>query len=525
LPAEVRSASFASGPQPAGVHFRFRQMTSRPATRRHLVFACLMLAMFMAAIEATVVATAMPQIVARLGGFSVYAWVFSAFLLTQTATTVMFGKLADLYGRKPVMITGLVVFLIGSILAGFSWSMGSLIGFRLLQGLGAGAIQPTSMTIVSDLYDLDERRRTQSYMATVWGVSAVVGPLAGAFIVQHWRWSWVFWINVPLGILAIAGLTLFLHEHLEHHSRRIDWGGAGLFTLAASALLLAISPTSGGGILSHPLVFAVIAIVAGPAFLLWERRAPEPMMDVELWSQPTIASANAATLAAGLGLIGLTACLPIYIQAVLGRSPIISGLTLTAMAIGWPIAATVSARLFLPWWGMRTTLRGGAVLIVIGGAAFPFLGAGESGLWLSSAGAFLMGAGMGMMSYTAVLLLQASVEWNRRGAATASNVFARLLGNTLGAAVFGAILNLGLRLGGAKASSDKVRALMDSSSGAAAKAVDSGLRTALGGSLHWVFVAMFVLAVATLAAAWTMPKPEVAEPFRRQRAAQPSAAE
>ena len=483
-----------------------------------------MLAMFMVAIEATVVATAMPQIVARLGGFQVYAWVFSAFLLTQTATTVMFGKLADLFGRKPVMVAGLIVFLIGSLLAGFSWSMGSLIGFRLLQGLGAGAIQPTSMTIVSDLYSLDERRRTQSYMATVWGVSAVIGPLAGAFIVQHWAWAWVFWINVPIGILAVVGMMLFLHEKVEHHSRTIDWGGALLFTVAVSALLLAISPTSGGGILTHPAVFAAIALAAAPAFLWWERRAREPMMDVELWSQPTIAAANIATLAAGVGLIGLTACLPIYIQAVLGRSPIEAGLTLTAMAIGWPIAATISARMFLPWWGMRTTLRVGAVLILLGGAAFPFLGGGQSGLWLSSLGALLMGGGMGMMSYTSVLLLQASVEWNRRGAATASNVFARLLGNTLGAAVMGAIMNLGLKLAGANLSSDEVRALMDRAPGTSARAAAPALKTALEGALHWVFVAMFVLCVATLAAAWMMPKPQVDEPFRR-RAAQPSAAE
>ncbi|HEY5409516.1 MAG TPA: hypothetical protein VIJ94_02205, partial [Caulobacteraceae bacterium] len=200
-------------------------------------------------------------------------------------------------------------------------------------------------------------------------------------------------------------------------------------------------------------------------------------------------------------------------------------LTLTSMAIGWPIAATVSARVFLPWWGLRTTFRAGAALIVAGGLAFPFLGDGESGLWLSSGGAFLMGSGMGMMSYTAVLLLQASVEWNRRGAATASNVFARLLGNTLGAAVMGAILNLGLHLSGANVSSDQVRALMDRVSGAPVRGVDASLKAGLATSLHWVFVAMFVLAVATMIAAWVMPQPDVAEPFRRRRAVQPSAAE
>ncbi|MEI9964121.1 MAG: hypothetical protein WDM92_04875 [Caulobacteraceae bacterium] len=175
--------------------------------------------------------------------------------------------------------------------------------------------------------------------------------------------------------------------------------------------------------------------------------------------------ANAATLAAGLALIGLTACLPIYIQAVLGRSPIVSGLTLTAMAVGWPIAATLSARLFLPWFGMRATLRGGAVTMLVGAAALPFVNP-SNGVWLSSAGSLLMGAGMGMMSYTAVLLLQASVGWEQRGAATASNVFARLLGNTLGAAVMGAILNLGLSLAGARVSSERVRALMEPTPGA-----------------------------------------------------------
>ena len=499
-------------------------MTAKPATRRHLVFVCLMLAMFMVAIEATVVATAMPQIVARLGGFSFYAWVFSAFLLTQTATTVMFGKLADLYGRKPVMIVGLVVFLAGSILAGFSWSMGSLIGFRLLQGLGAGAIQPTVMTIVSDLYTLDERRKTQSYMASVWGVSAVIGPLAGAFIVQHISWAWVFWINVPVGVLAVGGLIAFLHEDVEHRQRPVDYVGALLFATAVSALLLAISPRAGSGILSHPLVFAVVFVVAAPLFFVWERRVRDPMMDIGLWSQPVIATANAATLAAGLGLIGLTACLPIYIQAVLGRSPIVSGLTLTSMAVGWPIAATVSARVFLPRMGMRNTLRAGAVTVVAGGLAFPFLGSGEAGLWLSAGGAFLMGAGMGMMSYTAVLLLQASVDWSRRGAATASNVFARLLGNTLGAAVMGAILNLGLRVAGAEVRPDQVRALMDRHPGGAPVSVDAGLKAALGASLHGVFLAMFALTVLTLAAAWLMPQPDVEEPFRR-RAAQPRPAE
>ena len=488
-------------------------MTAEPRTRRGLVFVCLVLAMFMVAIEATVVATAMPQIVARLGGFSYYAWVFSGFLLAQSATTVLFGKLADLYGRKRVLICGLAVFTVGLVLAGFATTMSSLIAFRVLQGLGAGAIQPVTMTLVSDLFTLDERRRTQSYMASVWGVSAVIGPLAGAFIVQHISWAWVFWINAPLGVAAIAGLMAFLHETVEHHDRRVDYLGAVLFSLSVTALLLAIGAPAGRSVLANPLFYAAVFLVTAPVFVLWERFTSEPMVDFKLWSEPVIAAANAATLAAGVALIGLTACLPIYVQAVLGKSPVVSGLTLTAMAVGWPIASTVSARLFLPWFGMRWTLRAGAVVTLAGALGFPFVGP-ANGLWLSSAGAFLMGSGMGMMSYTAVLLLQASVDWSRRGAATASNVFSRLLGNTLGAAVMGAILNLGLRMAGVRLGSEEVRGLMEHRAGAA---VDAGLKAALAGALHWVFLAMTALAVLTLVAAWAMPQPQVEEPFRRTR--------
>ena len=488
-------------------------MSAAPETRRHLVFACLIFAMFMVAIEATVVATAMPRIVASVGGFTYYAWVFSGFLLAQSATTVMFGKLADLYGRKPVMIAGLVVFVIGSIAAGFAWSMPSLIAFRVLQGLGAGAIQPTSMTIVSDLYTLDERRKTQSYMASVWGISAIVGPLAGALIVQHISWAWVFWINVPLGLVAIIGMSLFLHERVERHERPVDYLGAALFSVGVVALLLAISPPQGASALAHPWLFAAIFVVTAPLFFLWERFTREPMVALDLWGEPVIAAANGATFIAGLALIGLTSCLPIYIQAVLGKSPVLAGLTLTGMAVGWPIAATAAARFFQPRIGLRRTFRWGAAVMVAGSLAFPLLNA-ANGLWLSTLGSFVMGFGMGMVSYACIMLIQQSTDWTRRGAATASNVFARLLGNTLGAAAMGAILNLGLRFSGVRISSEQIRGLMDPHAPTAARAVEPALKGALGGALHWVFVAMTVLSVLALLAALTMPKRDLGETLR-----------
>jgi len=216
-------------------------MLTSPTSRRPLVLASVMAAMFMIAIEATIVSTAMPQIAGRLGDLHLYAWVFSSFLLTQTATTVVFGKLADLYGRRPVLLAGIAVFLGGSLLCGVAWSMPSLIVFRLVQGIGAGAIQPVGLTVVGDLYPVHERGRIQGYLASVWGVSSVLGPLAGGLIVRHIGWPWVFWINVPVGLLAAAGFIAFLREDVPRVSRQIDVVGAALFTLAVTSLIVVLT--------------------------------------------------------------------------------------------------------------------------------------------------------------------------------------------------------------------------------------------------------------------------------------------
>jgi len=183
----------------------YREPMSARKLRRPLILASIMVAMFMIAIEATIVSTVMPKIVGDLGGLHLYSWVFSAFLLTQTATTVIFGKLSDLVGRKAVLLFGIGVFLIGSVLCGFAWSMPSMILFRLIQGVGAGAIQPVGMTVVGDLYSAQERGKIQGYLASVWAISAVIGPLVGGLVIQHLSWAWIFWINVPIGILAAVG--------------------------------------------------------------------------------------------------------------------------------------------------------------------------------------------------------------------------------------------------------------------------------------------------------------------------------
>src|SRR6185437_9732705 len=346
-----------------------RPSSSTPGTpvRRPVVLGCVMLALFMAAVEVTIVATALPQIVGKLGGFAYYTWVFSGFLLTQSVTILVFGKLADLYGRRPVLIGGIVVFLIGSTLCGFAWSMPALIAFRLLQGLGAGSIQPVATTIIGDLYTPRERPRVQGWLSSVWGFAAIVGPLAGGLIVEALSWHWIFWINVPVGVLTIIGLAVFLHEDVAHRQHNVDYLGVGLFCAAIAALLVALME---GGVdwswVSWPtLALAGMFAAAFALYLRRERRAPEPMIDLTLWRSRLVASVNVSSLFAGAAIIGVTSFVPIYVQGVLGRSAIVAGFAPTAMSVGWPIASTLSGR-FLRAIEARGTARLGGGLLFAG---------------------------------------------------------------------------------------------------------------------------------------------------------------
>ena len=461
-----------------------------------------MAAMFMIAIEATIVSTAMPQIAGQLGDLHLYSWVFSSFLLTQTATTVVFGKLADLYGRKPVLLVGIAVFLVGTVLCGLAWSMPSLIAFRLLQGVGAGAIQPVCLTVVGDLYSVQERGKIQGYLASVWGISSVLGPLAGGLIIQHLSWAWIFWINLPIGLAASAGFIVFLHESVAREKQSVDAAGAALFTVAVAALMVALTEA---GTSDHGFAFAAagVCVVSAALFVAQERRARAPMMDFGLWARRSIATANVATLLSGMTVIGLTTFLPMYVQGVLGQSALVAGFTLTMMVLGWPIGATLAAKNFTRF-GLRATLLFGAVLLPVGALAFLFMGPGVSPA-VAGLGSTVMGLGMGFLSTSAIVLIQDSVGWAERGSATASNIFSRNLGSTLGATMLGAILNISLahRGGGvAPVHFDQIRQLLDHSLGGSG---DEAIRAALGQSLHFTFCAVFVIAVSTLVLATLVP--------------------
>uniref|UniRef100_E1TIW4 MFS-type drug efflux transporter P55 n=1 Tax=Burkholderia sp. (strain CCGE1003) TaxID=640512 RepID=E1TIW4_BURSG len=467
-------------------------MSRNPQSSRPLVIAAVMASMAMVAIEATIVSTAMPQIVAQLGDLHLYSWVFSSFLLAQTAMTVVFGKLADLYGRKPIALAGIAIFLLGSVLAGFAWSMPAMIAFRLIQGIGAGAIQPVTLTIVADLYPARERGKVQGYLASVWAIAAVIGPMVGGFIIHNMSWAWIFWMNVPIGLASAAGFIAFLRESERHARPSIDFAGAALFMAAIAALMTALT-YAGDDDLAHASMAAGAFVVCLLLFVLQERRASEPMISFALWSRRPIAACNGATLLSGMILMGSTTFLPMYVQGVLNRSPVIAGLALTMMMVGWPTGATLAAKAFHRI-GLRRMLIGGSAFIPVGAVLLLFLAPGGSPV-VAGLGSLVMGFGMGISSVSCLMLIQEIVKMDERGSATASNLFSRNLGSTLGATLFGAVLNFGLShsRGSAVVTSDQLKSLLQNQ--AANFAGSEAVRTVLHQSLHLTFVSLFAIAI------------------------------
>lgn len=484
-------------------------------TNRPYVLAALILAIFTSAIEGTIIATAMPSIIGELGGFSLFSWVFSGFLLTQAVTIPIYGKMADLFGRKPVFTFGMIVFLLGSVLCGFAQTMEMLIFFRLIQGIGTGAILPIATTVIGDIYSIDERARVQGYTASVWGISAVIGPALGGLFVQYLNWAWVFWINVPLGILSIVGLWLFLHEQIEKKRHEIDYLGSILLFIFVSAFMVILIQ---GGVAwswtSTPvLVLSAVSLLAFSLFLLQETKAQEPIIPLAIWKDRLICISNIAALTTGGVMIGLTTFLPTFVQGAMGKSPTVAGFTLTAMSIGWSVISPVAGRLIFKC-GFRKTAIVGSLFLVLGSLFLITLDLQKGPLW-AAAGSVLVGIGMGFTSTTFIVAIQENVEWNTRGVATASNMFMRIMGSTLGAAVLAGVLNthmhsyleehlnslnFPLNLDITNLLLDPQR--RDSLSNEVLRLLQEGLVT----SLHSVYWAIFLLAIISLLLAVFLPK-------------------
>src|SRR4051794_37599770 len=346
-----------------------RMITAAPAgTRRGPVLLGLVLTMALAAMDTTIVSTAVPQIVGSIGGFAIFSWLFSVYLLTQTVTIPVYGKLADLYGRKPVLLFGIAVFLAGSALCSAAWSMVALIAFRALQGIGAGAIQATVQTVAGDLYSLEERGRVQGWLSSVWAVSAVAGPTLGGLFADYLSWRWIFLINLPIGAVALTLLVRFLHEQRADGRRhRVDYLGSALTLLTSGGLVFAL--LQGGTAwswLSAPSLacFAAVAVLAALTVVV-ERRAAEPVVPGWVWRERVVAGSNLGYIALGVLVIGPSTFLPTYAQTVLGYGAVTAGFVLATMSISWPLAAATCSRLYLRI-GFRDTALIGAVVAFVG---------------------------------------------------------------------------------------------------------------------------------------------------------------
>ncbi|MBC2903796.1 MFS transporter [Streptomyces sp. PSKA01] len=464
-----------------------RDVAERTGTeRRGAVVAALMLAMALAALDSTVVSTAVPQIVGDLGGFSYFSWLFSGYLLAVTVSLPVYGKLSDTFGRKPVLVAGAAVFLLGSLLCAVAWNMGALIAFRIVQGLGGGALQGTVQTLAADLYPLKERPKIQSKLSTVWAVSAVAGPGVGGLLAAYADWRWIFLVNLPVGAVALWLIVRHLHEperETPATRARVDWAGALAVFACGGVLLTALVQ---GGVawawLSAPsiaLLATGLALVA--VVVLVERRAAEPIIPGWVWRRRTIAAVNLALGALGLLMVAPTVFLPTYAQSVLGLGPMAAGFVLSVWTLSWPVSAAFSQHVYRRI-GFRDTAMLGMAAAAVILFAFPFLPyPGQA--WQPALLMLLLGGALGLFQLPLIVGVQSTVGWSERGTTTASVLFCRQTGQTLGAAAFGAIANgvLAARLGGASDLDSVTRAL---DSGTASEAT----RHAIADAVHAVYL-------------------------------------
>jgi EmrB/QacA subfamily drug resistance transporter len=446
------------------------------------VLLSLMVSTGLIAIDTTILATAVPTIVDELGGFASFPWLFSIYVLAQAVSVPIYAKLADTVGRKPMILIGIGLFLLGSVLCGFAWSMPALIAFRAVQGLGAGAIQPMAITIASDIYTLEERAKTQGYLASVWAISAVVGPTLGGIFSTFGIWRWIFFINIPLGLLAAFLLIRDFHEKIDKRKHRVDYAGAAILTAAMSLIILAV--LEGGQAWAWNSWQSVGSFIVGgallTAFVFVERRAAEPILPLWVLSRRLLLSTSLISLCSGALIIGLTSYVPTFLEGALGTPPILAGLALASLTIGWPIAASFSGRWYLRY-GFKRTVLVGMVVAIVGTVLILAFAATPSVLFVALA-CFVIGLGMGTSVTPALIAAQSSVPWNERGVVTGTNMFFRSIGSAVGVAIFGAVANS--VFGGAKAPFPEPVVIEGSTA---------------------VFVAVVIAALASLAAAIWMP--------------------
>ena len=424
-------------PQPVGLR-----------SERGPLLGSLMLATGLVALEQTVIATAVPSIVADLGAFSQFPWLFSIYLLAQAVSTPIYGRLSDIVGRKPVMLTGIGLFLAGSVFCALAWSMPVLIVFRAVQGLGAGAVLPMSNTIAGDVYSVAERAKVQGYLASVWGISAVVGPTLGGMLSEYLNWRWIFWINLPLGLAVVLVLRASFTEQVQRRRGEIDYPGAALLSGGCGLLILGL--LEGGEAWAWTSAWSVLTLGGGvvllAGFVLVERRVAAPILPLWVFTRRILLTSSLVAAGVGAVVLGVSAYVPTFAQGVLGASPITAGFSLATLTVGWPLAAAFSGRLFLRI-GFRSTALLGSALVVTG-TVLVTAASGTVSLPFLAGACFVVGTGLGLIASPTLIAAQSSVGWAERGVVTGNNMFARSIGSAVAVAAFGAVANSVLDGGG-----------------------------------------------------------------------------
>jgi MFS family permease len=485
------------------------ELTSEPkAANRRMVTAALIVAMTVTAMEQLVVSPAMPTIIAQLKGFEIYPWVISAFLLAATVSTPIYGKLADLFGRKRVLLFGLAIFSIGSILSGTAMSMSQLIAMRTIQGLGAGAVGPIVLTMVGDLFSLEERASVQSLFSAVWGSSSVAGPLIGGYLTDQVGWRWVFLVSVPFALVAIFMLIVYVKEPVaERVVAPIDWAGAGLLTAGMSVLLWIVLDGS-----SHSSAFDAtwLGVAAGLLVLfVWrEKKAADPILPMDLMTRPLILASILGSFLIGGILFSLDTYVPLFIQGARGGDATQAGRALMPLFLTWAVSVALAARAVVRCGFRRAGLIGTSLitlgnLVLVLGAAFP-----DRSPYCLVLGLAVVGMGMGPTSLSFILAVQHAVAWGQRGVATGAVIFLRTIGGAIGVGLLGAALarELAFRLDQASARGiDIVSALRPETHGQLLPDQLAAVRIHLGLTLRDVFLQIAALGVASIVCAFWLP--------------------
>lgn len=487
-------------------------------TARVFVTIGLMVGMFLSALEATAVSTAMPTVVSSLGGLSIYSWVFSAYFLTSTVSLPLWGKLSDLYGRRSFYVLGITIFLLGSALSGQSGSMLELIIFRAIQGVGGGALITLGTIIIGEIFSLKERARVQGLFGGVWGFSSIVGPLVGGFITDHFSWRWVFYLNIPFGLIAAVVVGLQLKEPDRRKEVYLDYKGAILLAAIITLTLLGLTEIGKENSWKSPSALLMLG-ACFPIFWLFiitERRAKDPILPLDLFSNRFFKTSAITGFLIGMAMFGSISFIPLFIQGVIGTTATRTGTILAPLLLTWVFFSSISGKLMLRF-GYRPLIFLGTLLVTVGFFLLSQMNENTTQVSAIKSMVFL-GCGMGMIFVPLVLAVQNSVSRNHFGIATSATQFFRLVGGTVGVSVMGVVMSAYMQSGLNSLPKDTISGDYlknpDLIVNPAAREILSpevlgSLKGVLAHSLHYVFITGFVIAILAFLSAFLVPKEKV----------------